>query len=331
MGSSALPGREPGSAAFAAAFQRRAGSAGTLRFDAFVDVALYDPAAGYYRSDRERVGYAPGTDFFTAATSGPVFGELIAAAAATLLGARPPAQFTFVEIGAETRGGVLEGVRHEFAGVRAVRLGQAPELRGPCVVFCNELFDAQPFRRFVFRRGAWREIGVRLAGGRLAETELGAADFPALPTSAPEGYVLDAPLAAAELARALAAPGWTGLFLACDYGKTWRELAEELPEGTARAYRRHRQSSDLLAHPGEQDLTCHVCWDWLAKAVTSQGFAAAAVQSQEAFFVHHAGAYLAAATAAEAGRFSPRKRALAQLLHPDHLGTKFQVLAATRL
>src|SRR5262249_3282681 len=143
-------------------------------------------------------------------------------------------------------------------------------------------------------------------------------------------YVFDAPLAAAALAEQIAAQPWHGLFVACDYGKTFRELAEATPAGTARAYFRHTQSNDLLAQPGAQDLTCHVCWDWLADALTRRGFAAPVLESQEAFFIHHAADFIAATMAAEAARFSQRKLALTQLLHPTHLGQKFQVLHALR-
>ncbi len=100
--------------------------------------------------------------------------------------------------------------------------------------------------------------------------------------------------------------GGTDFLLAFDYGKTWIELAEATPAGTARAYFRHAQSNDLLARPGEQDLTCHVCWDWLADALARHGFAAPQVESQESFFVHHAADFLATATTAEAGRFSEK-------------------------
>jgi len=118
--------------------------------------------------------------------------------------------------------------------------------------------------------------------------------------------------------------------VAIDYGKSLRELAEETPAGTVRAYYRHTLSNDLLARPGEQDLTCHVCWDWLAAALARHGFAAPVVESQEAFFIHHAAAFIAATTAAEAAHFSRRKLALLQLLHPGNLGQKFQVLHARR-
>jgi SAM-dependent MidA family methyltransferase len=137
-------------------------------------------------------------------------------------------------------------------------------------------------------------------------------------------------LAAASLARALADQAWTGLFLAFDYGKSWEELLFSAPEGTARAYRNHTQGNDLLAFPGEQDLTCHVCWDWIRDALLERGFASPTVESQEAFFVHHAGAYIADMTAREAGRLSRDKLSLLQLIHPAHMGQKFQALWALR-
>ncbi len=329
MGSSAPASPAP-SAEFTALFRGLAGPEGSLTFAQFMELALYHPAVGYYRRPRVRVGYGAGTDFFTASTSGPLFGELITAAVVHLLGDQSPGEFTFVEIGAEPGGGILTGVAHPFAAARTVRLGEAPALTGRCVVFSNELFDAQPFRRFVRRAGAWRELGVALREGALHEVELPVQAPPELPADAPEGYVIDAPLAAASLAGQIAAADWTGLFVACDYGKTWRELAESCPEGTARAYHRHVQSNDLLARPGEQDLTCHVCWDWLVAALSTRGFTRPVVESQESFFIHHAASTIAAISAAEAARFSPRKQSLLQLLHPSHLGQKFQVLHARR-
>lgn len=326
MGSSSATSPE-----FASAFLARSGASGVLTFAGFMDLALFHPQLGYYRRDRQRVGYGRGTDFYTATSSGAVFGEMVAAACVTLLGGAAQAgDHTFVEIGAEPGGGVLTGVAHPFTAARTVRVGEAITLDGRCVVFSNELFDAQPLRRFVRRDAAWRELGVRLHDGTLDEIELDAVAAPWLPTEAPEGYVFDAPRAAVELAAALAAQPWTGLFVAFDYGKSFAELAVATPVGTARAYHQHTQSNDLLARAGEQDLTGHVCWDWLADALTSAGVTDAKVESQEAFFIHHAGVFLSQAMAEEASRLSQRKRALMQLLHPSHLGQKFQVLHGRR-
>ncbi len=337
---------------FTELFRLRAGEgpdgAPFMRFDRFMELALYDPGFGYYRRDRKRVGRGGDTDFFTSTTSGPVFGELVCAAAEGLLREKDadPRDYVFVEIGAEPDGGVLAGVKHPFGGGRTIRAGEAiagnAALSGKCVVFSNELFDAQPFRRFVFRGGVWRELGVALdaGAGALAEVEMSERErgsgerVPAiLPASAPEGWHVDFPQAASVLARDIARQPWSGLFLACDYGKSWRELIESTPAGTARAYFRHRQSNDLLANPGGQDLTCHICWDWLSEALAEAGFAAPQVESQEAFFVRRAGAYLAKAFAEDAALAATpgtRKRALMQLLHPAHMGRKFQALHAFR-
>lgn len=318
------------SAPFLAVFREHADANGAMSFARFVELALYDPHVGYYRRGHSRIGYGRDSDFFTASTSGPVFGELVACACRELLGAADAANTTFVEIGNERPGGILEGVRHPFASVRTCALGEPIELRGPCVVFSNELFDAQPFRRFAFRRGAWRELGVAFRDGTLSEIEIAETPPEVLPASAPEGYIVDAPLAAAALAGFIAAQPWTGLFVAFDYGKSWRELLDSCPAGTARAYHRHRQTNDLLARPSEQDLTCHVCWDWIADALTRQHFDAPVLESQESFFVRRATAAIAALSAAEAAHFSHKKQSLLQLLHPSHLGQTFQVMHARR-
>lgn len=317
---------------FAAAFLARSGPAGSLTFAEFMDLALFHPSLGYYQRDRARVGYAPGTDFYTASSSGAVFGEMVAAACVTLLGGEARArEHTFIEIGAEPGGGVLAGVAHPFASARTVRVGDPLELSGRFVVFSNELFDAQPLRRFVRRGAAWRELGVALRDGMLSEVELASEVCASwLPADAGESYVFDAPRAAAELATRIATQPWHGLFVAFDYGKSLVELATATPAGTARAYFQHTQSNDLLARPSEQDLTGHVCWDWLAESLTRAGFIRTAVDSQEAFFIRHAGPFLAQAMAAEATRVSQRKLALLQLLHPSHLGQKFQVLHGYR-
>lgn len=330
MGSS-IPSSSGVSPEFLAAFHRRADAQGTMLFADFMDLALYDAELGYYRQARKRVGYGPGTDFFTASSSGRIFGELVVAATRKLLGEDLVREHTFVEIGAEPGAEVLAGIEHPFAGSRVIQAGAPLQIQGRCVVFSNELFDAQPFRRFIFREDGWWERVVAVRGDQLIETDVPLREHaPLLPRVASEGYVIDAPVGARAVAEAIAAEPWSGLFLAADYGKLWRELVEATPAGTARAYYRHTQSNNLLARPGEQDLTCHVCWDWLAAALKQKGFSSPAVESQEAFFALHAGDFISREIAAQATQFSPRKLALLQLLHPAHLGQKFQVMHAIR-
>jgi SAM-dependent MidA family methyltransferase len=321
----------PADPAILDALRLRARGEPALSFADFIDVALYDPVAGYYRRSGPRIGYGPGTDFLTATASAPLFGRLVVAACVRLLGGTA-AGCDFVEIGAEPGAGILRDIAHPFKSARQAGIGGPLRIEGPSVVFSNELFDAQPFRRFRFRAGMWRELGVSIGDGALSEVELAPREPPPapLPDPAQEGYVIDAPLAAAALARKIAEQPWWGLFLAFDYGKSWQEIAFGTPAGTARAYRGHVQGNDLLDSPGRQDLTCHVCWDWLADALRPLGFEDPLVESQEAFFTRHSGELIAAVAAAEAGRMSREKLSLLQLLHPANMGQRFQALWAVR-
>lgn len=330
MGSSAKPSLLGASPAFVAAFRERAGVGAELSFADFMDLALYHPTVGYYRQTRRRIGYGSETDFYTASTSGSIFGELMAAATVCLLNGQEPGEFTFVEIGAEPDAGILRDVSHPFGAYQTIPLGYPITLSGRLVVFSNELFDAQPFRRFVGQGGAWKELGVKLQGDRLEESVMSTPAPPGLPATVADGYHLDVPWRARKLMRQISSQPWQGLMVACDYGKSWAEICTAHPQGTARAYHRHQQSNNLLALPGAQDLTCHVCWDWLLEEVADQGFIAATIESQETFLVRHAGTFIRDAIARDATHLTQRKLALTQLIHPAHLGHKFQVLHGMR-
>src|ERR1035438_3350799 len=65
----------PADPAILEALRLRARGQAALGFADFMDVALYDPGAGYYRRGGPRIGYGPGTDFLTASASAPLFGR----------------------------------------------------------------------------------------------------------------------------------------------------------------------------------------------------------------------------------------------------------------
>lgn len=324
------------------ALRESAGEGDLLSFAAFMQACLYTPGVGYYaRAGRERVGRASGTDFYTATTTGSLFARLVAEAAANLLGGGSTAH-TFVEIGAEPGRSLWdvlpEEARARFAGGTVLRLGDALEIPAKAIVFSNELFDAQPFHRLRRSASGWTETGVRVdAEGFLQETDLPEvspevhAACPQLDAiDVPEGWRLDLPTGADSLLQTITAGNWQGLFLAFDYGKSWDELTTATPEGTLRAYHRHTQSNDLLARPGEQDLTGHVCWDCLLTLLAKAGFTTGGPLRQEAFFVRHAPQTLEAVLTARPGTFDTERLRLMELLHPAHMGGAFQAIHGRR-
>lgn len=304
---------------------------GLVPFVRLIEAALYQPGLGYYVSDRPRVGKTAGTDFTTAAALGPMFGELLAASAQTLVG--DTRQHTLVEVGAEPGQGHFAGVASAFAELRTFRVGSVPSFPSPAVLIANELLDAQPFHRFVYQQGRWHELGVRVTGLSLSVEPLAefsshlAADFvQGLPPAA-EGWLLDVPLAAETLLATLLEGGWSGAVVLLDYGKTLAQCLEGSPAGTARAYRGHQLSGDILAHLGSQDLTCHVLWDRLEPILVAQSFRSVRLERQEAFFVKTAGSAMERIMTSGDTEATGRLRALT---HPAHFGAKFQVLSGIR-
>jgi SAM-dependent MidA family methyltransferase len=313
------------------ALLRRAARGGVVSFARLVEAALYAPGLGYYSSDRPRVGKSAGTDFTTAAALGPMFGQLIAGAARSLVG--DLRSHALVEVGAEPGQTHYVGVASQFAELRTFRFGAEPQFPARSVLVANELLDAQPFHRFVFQGGIWRELGVRVDGAELTveildelSTPRAAAFVHSLPV-AEEGWIIDAPLAAEEILAKLLSGGWSGAVILLDYGKTIAQCLESSPAGTARAYRSHQLSGAILENLGSQDLTCHVLWDRVEPIMVGAGFKGVRLDRQEAFFVKYAGGEMERIALSGDHEATGRLRALT---HPAHFGAKFQVLHGFR-
>lgn len=305
----------------------------------FSELALFHPTAGYYRRSEARVGRSQERDFYTAATlGGAVFGRLILAALENLAQGQPLHEAVLVEGGAESDHDIFDRLPHPFRSRERLTLETAMQLPEHTLFFANELMDAQPFHRLQFLDGHWCEWGVHCSPeGQLSETLLSKPSpevrtrlFPQLPTVAPEGYRLDISLAAETLLQRLILPVKQGVILLLDYGRSWVELTENCPAGSARAYYRHQLETDLLARPGEQDLTCHVCWDRLATVLQNDGWRNIRILSQESFFMHHSLPVIRSIIEQKPGQFDPERQTLQELLHPAHMGRKFQALVAVK-
>lgn len=319
--------------------RREAERKGHLSYADFVRIAAFAPEVGYYAKNRDRVGRSGKTDFYTAESLGQVFGRLVAAAAIDLLGSEKSAEsHVFVEIGAEPGRCVLDGVQHPFQDTLVLRLADPLLIPKRCVIFANEWLDSLPFHRLRFdQRSGWQELGVAIDANELREIMLPSLTAPIqaiskrLPRECPDDYRLDLPIGATDALRELALQKWQGAFFTFDYGKSWEELVHVHPKGTARAYENHRSHGDLLSNPGELDLTCHLCWDFLIEVLQEEGFSEIQVERQESFLIKRAKTSIREIIEKHASGIDEEQRTLQELLHPALMGDAFQVLSAVRL
>ena len=262
---------------------------GPMPFARFMELALYDPDGGYYRSPEARPGR--GGDFITAPELHPIFGELLARAVDNVwvtLGRPEP--FSVVEHGAgegalavpmlaalppEIGYHPVEVDERRVAELRQ-RLADAglgerlvASLPSPFdgVILANEVLDALPVHRVRQRGDDLRELAVDVgADDRFVEVEIDPTTSALAERLAVEGIQLgDGQTAEIALAldgwvREVAAPLRRGLLILIDYGAPAVELYDPVRrrDGTLQAYVRHRLGDDPYRFVGRQDLTAHV-------------------------------------------------------------------------
>ena len=207
------------------------------------------------------------------------------------------------------------------------------------VLFSNELLDAFPVRRLGWDVNvkSWFEWGVAQAGEKFIWTKISTADLPSfisrLPTSLlavlPDNYVIEISPAAENWWRNAAGILTQGKLLAIDYGFNSDEhFSPARVNGTLRAYHRHRVSDDLLAQPGEQDLTAHVNFSAIQKTGEEAGLKTENYCTQPQFLTR----ILQKAVAEKPfARLDAKQiRQFQTLTHPEHLGRAFRVLVQAR-
>lgn len=313
--------------------QRRLKNRKAIRMDEFVDLALYDEKFGYYSKKNERVGKNTSSDFYTSNTFGNLWGELIIEACSQILSGEDVRKYTFVEIAAEPDCSILKNLEHPFSSSVTYRLGDTFEIPSPAIVFSNEWLDAQPFKRFRFHEPEkrWREVGVKLEENELNEFSFSDEIDTIFPMSSTNGYTIDWPTGAHKALNELVSKSWNGLFLTFDYGLSKEILMHERPEGTGRTYYKHKMSDNLFSRPGEQDITCHLCWDELINSMENKKFQKIELQSQESFFMNLAQNKIKSLIERPSKTIDVEVQKLKELIHPQYFGTKFQALWGLRL
>jgi len=281
---------------------------GPITVERYMGLCLSHPQFGYYMT-RDPLGLEG--DFITAPEISQMFGELIGLWAAQVwLDRGGPAPVQIIELGpgrgtlmrdalraAAVAPGFLDAAQVHMVETSPVlidrqrdTLSRAPVPctwhmaldtvpEGAAIVIANEFFDALPLRQFVRAEGAWRERLVGLADDGSLCFGLAREAMPEITVAGREGAVVEWPMAGIAQMRALAGrlARDGGAALAIDYGHIRSGLSD-----TLQAIRNHG-FTDVLAEPGEADVTAHVDFAQLAAAAQSAGAQTEPVVTQGAF------------------------------------------------
>jgi len=339
---------------------------GPISFAEFMRECLYHPAHGYYsRASARRFGdYYTSVDvhpifgrllarqfaemwellglprpFVVAepgAGVGRLAGHILDFSARALPEFYSALEYVAVERSSARRAELAARLADHMAAGRVSSAGEIPHAIPAGCIFSNELLDALPAHRVVAENGALREIYVGFESGHFIEVP-GEPSMPAL-----ERYFHEQGITLAEGQQAevcFEACDWIesagralerGFVLTIDYGHEARALYDEHHNrGTLLAYRDHTVSEKLLDAPGEQDLTSHVNFTavdlWGRRAgllrtglVTQSQFLVALGRGNEFVDLYEPGQ-----TEMEKLR---ARLLLKNLIHPEGLGEKFQVL-----
>lgn len=346
---------------------RRIESSGPIPFSDFMEMALYEPSWGYYVSGREPFG--PAGDYYTSPEVHPLFGRMISrqiAQMAECVSASGPV--TVVEAGPGTGTlamTIMKSLREKnpevFNRVNYRLVEASPVLterqRGflrqdeaifkkaawhasvdelsdfEGVLFSNELLDAFPVRRVIWKERL-REILVDYQDGifREALTDRASPELEAyfkdLPVHWSEGQEAEASFNLEGWIASVARKLTKGFVLTIDYGGDSAELVSlRRKRGTLLCYRNHQTSEDPYQWIGEQDMTAHVNFSVLQREGLRRGLNPLGYTEQAKFLIGLG--ILDEMEKLVQTLENPAEdqiyRAMKHLIHPEGLGPVYQV------
>ena len=340
-----------------------------MRFDRFMELALYHPDNGYYAQTREQPQTGREGDFFTSVSVGPLFGRLLGRQFFQMWQLlEKPGEFWVIEQGAHDGRlacDILEWCRVEvppffktirYAIIEPSKTSREAQKKSvekakvagsitwfdalaslkecPLGIFLsNELVDSFPVRVITHHSGKWQEKRVTVnEEGAFAWTiqPLEGDDLTQaiheLPLLASEGYTTEVNLRAREWMREVASVMKRGYVVTIDYGFSASiYYAPFRAQGTLTGYKNHQHVKDILAEPGQCDITAHVDFSALARSGKQAGWKTLGFIDQQRFLMGVARTEFSGAIGPQV-HIGDNQRAWNTLTHPEFLGTRFQVL-----
>jgi SAM-dependent MidA family methyltransferase len=233
---------------------------------------------------------------------------------------------------------VIRSRLEPFAGRVQFRSLQDTRPVNPGLIFSNELLDAFPVHRLTVFEGKLCEFYVGVGASEVFEWKPGPLSSARLDEQLKtsgielkEGQAAEVSLEIEEwLSRAVSRLA-EGYLITVDYGDEAAELysASERYKGTLRAFYQHQLIEDVLARPGEQDITSTVNWTLVKRVAEALGLETVKFERQDKFLLE--AGFLEelemqsrhAATEAERLRLSVTAR---DMILPPGMAASFQVL-----
>lgn len=331
---------------------------GWMSFAHFMQRCLYAPQWGYYCGGATKLGV--GGDFVTAPELTPLFAQVLAG---VIQSALTESGGVIFELGAGTGRLAFDLLWHldqnqlqpkeywilevspQLKARQQATLDQLPRhLRDRVhwletwpdswsgVLVANEVLDALPVHRVVWRSGSWRELGVTHEDGkwRWSEGEISSVELQAaLPKGVwDEGYQTEINVLAPALVRQACQSQQSGIALWIDYGYPQREyFHERRSRGTLRCHYQHQVHDDPFWYPGLQDITAHVNFTDLVAPAREQGWGVEHYKTLAQWLIDGDLLDLVSRMSRESEvEYYRHLGHVQKLLHPNGMGEVFKVL-----
>ncbi len=329
-----------------------------IGFDEFMDLALYYPALGYYRSGLEKFGEKG--DFITAPETSDLFGFCLARQASQIIDENKnilefgagsgvlaaqilfelgrlkclPKKYYILELSAELQQRQKDTISKTLPELidRVVWLDELPKgFSG--VVIANEVLDAMPAKRVINNNNQFYELGVDYQDDqfkwKMFDQPYQGSEF-LLPEQVTNNYTTELNLRAVAWIDTLYESLDEALVLLIDYGMHRDEyFHEQRSEGTLRCYFQHKASDDPFVHIGEQDITTSVNFSDIADQAKKSGFFINGYATQAMFLISLGiDEYLLAQS--DTDKRITLAQQVKQLVLPSAMGESFKVLALTK-
>jgi SAM-dependent MidA family methyltransferase len=213
------------------------------------------------------------------------------------------------------------------------------------IVFSNELFDAFPVHLVTIEDGKLQELYVDVDENGQFKWLLGAVTsnasarildyFEKCGIELAEGQVAEVNLEIEDWLRKVAAKIRKGYVVTVDYGLSAEDLNSRIvsQNGTLRGFHRHEFVDDLLARPGEQDLTTTINWSFVKSVGRSLGLETAMFERLDRFLLTAGFLEQLAIESHQCEDDAERIRmstAAREMILPNGMASHFQVLVQKR-